>query len=366
MEEAEKEKDQSQDQLIQEKEQKVLIVENKLKPKKEKQRLIKVLERIKSDLEKEDKEAIRDTYISYSEETLNQELKNENPSCISKLFYWFTLLLITSIYLVGSFIIASLKRSSWNLFLSSIECFTNIFCDREEFKKQTNFFEYFLDQFLKEPMDLNLVMFWNFLGIKLSNSIGFAISSLMLLGFNILVLVLTYNIDYEVNDPETYNYSFPKIILLFFNWGFMAIFFGGSTLLAQQKLIDYLSLFDEFESKNDYSVLDKQNQNKEQKDEKEKIKEQNEKYRKKNLKALFWFTLANFLGFSGKYGIAIAFTKYKEDNIILKNETVNNFTQNNFYYFNNNATDIPDIVDEDTITSYNNNIYTKIYFYIFI
>ena len=103
MEEAEKEKDQSQEQLIQEKEQKVLIVENELKPKKEKQRLIKVLERIKKDLEKEDKEAIRDTYLSYSEETLNQELKNENPSCISKLFYWFTLLLITSIYLVGSF-----------------------------------------------------------------------------------------------------------------------------------------------------------------------------------------------------------------------------------------------------------------------
>jgi hypothetical protein len=74
--------------------------------------------------------------------------------------------------------------------------------------------------------------------------------------------------------------------------------------------------------------------------------------------------LANFLGFSGKYGIAIAFTKYKEDNIILKNETVNNFTQNNLYYFNNNATDIPDIVDEDTITSYNINLYQNIFLYI--
>ena len=337
------EKDKDMEQPLKGQEQNGLIVENKLKPKKEKQRLIKVLERIKSDLEKEDNEVIRDTYLSYSEEVLNIELKVKKPSIMLKLFYWFVLMLITSIYLVGSFIIASLKRSSWNLFNSSIECFFNIFCDREEFKKQTNFFEYFLDQLLKEPMDLNLIMFWNFLGIKLSNSIGFIFTSLIFLGLNILILVLTYNIDYELSDQETDNYSFIKIILLFFNWGFMAIFFGGSTL-----------------------ILSQQNKNEKQKDPKEKIKEQNEKYRKKNLKALFLFALANFLGFSGKYGIAIAFTKYKQDNIIiLRNETIDNNTLDNFFYFNNNYTDIPDkIDDDDDIISYNNNLYQKIFLYI--
>ena len=83
MEEAEKEKDQSQEQLIQEKEQKVLIVEKELKPKKEKQRLIKVLERIKSDLEKEDKETeiIATTTKEFSIITVDdRKLKSRNEA----------------------------------------------------------------------------------------------------------------------------------------------------------------------------------------------------------------------------------------------------------------------------------------------
>ena len=88
-------------------------------------------------------------------------------------------------------------------------------------------------------------MFWNFLGIKFSNIIGFSLSSLIFLVLNALVLILTYNISYDDYDPDTYRYSFFKIILFFFNWLFMSILFGGSSILAQQKLIDFFSLLDE-------------------------------------------------------------------------------------------------------------------------
>ena len=308
------------------------------------------------------------------------------------------MLLITSIYLTGSFIIASLKKSTWNLALSSIECFTNIFCDKNEFKKQSNFFEYFLDKFLKDPIDLNLIMFWNFFGLKLSNSIGFSLTSIIFLFFNILILILTYNISYEINEDETSNYSFPKIMLLFFNWILMAVFFGGSTLLAQYKLIEYFSLLDEFESINNATQQEQSNNNsyinidssveinnielndKNENANKEvhielgdnkneninKIKEQTEKNKIKNFKAMFLFGVANLIGYSGKYGIAYAFTKYKRNNIMIKNETIFNNTENDLYYLNllnTNFTDIPNI-DDDKIYSHNYNLHQNIFLYI--
>ena len=286
-----------------------------------------------------------------------------------------------------------------NLALSSFECLTNFFCDKNEFKKQSNFFEFFLDEFLKEPIDLNLIMLWNFFGLKLSNSIGFSLTSLFFLFFNILILILTYNISYEIKDPETSNYSFPKIILLFVNWILMAIFFGGSTLLAQYKLIELVSFLDEFEStdnetqqeqskNNSLMNIDSEieikniNLNDEDKNmheevqiklEKEKnennidkIKKQNEKNKIRNFKALFLFSLAIIIGYSGKYGIAYIFTNYKRNNIMIKNESIFNNTKDNLNYLNglnSNFTDIPSI-DEDEIYSHNYNLHQNIFFYI--
>jgi len=385
---------------IQSNENEELIIEKPSEPDKEKNRLVKVLDRIKKDLEEKEKGTIRDVYLSYTEEDYlkNQRVKIKSSNFLIKLFYLFSLLLITSIYLTGSFIIASLKKSTWNLALSSIECFTNILCDKNEFKKQSNFFEYFLDKFLKDPIDLNLIMFWNFFGLKLSNSIGFSLTSIIFLFFNILILILTYNISYEINEDETSNYSFPKIMLLFFNWILMAVFFGGSTLLAQYKLIEYFSLLDEFESINNETQQEQSNNNSymnidssveinniELNDKNEnaneevhielgdnkneninKIKEQTEKNKIKNFKAMFLFGIANLIGYSGKYGIAYAFTKYKRNNIMIKNETIFNNTENNLYYLNilnANFTDIPNI-DDDKIYSHNYNLHQNIFLYI--
>ena len=105
-------------------------------------------------------------------------------------------MIITILYLTGSFLIISLKKSFLDLFLSSFECYFGFFCDKEEFKKRTNFFEYFNVQFLREPIDLNLIMFWNFIGIKLSNLVGLRFSSFLFLLFNTFFLFTTYMIKY--------------------------------------------------------------------------------------------------------------------------------------------------------------------------
>ena len=195
----------------------LIPAEEKKVPNKEKKRLIQVLNRIKDDLENEEKETIRDVYLSYTEKDFfaNQDLKIETLSFKIKTSYYISLILITSINLVGSFIIASLKKSTWNLFFSSLKCLFKDFCDKEEFKAQTNFFEYYLDQLLREPMDLNLIMFWNFIGISLSNSIGFSLTSVIFLGLNILILILTYNISYSEYDKEHIVIVFSKLFYYF-------------------------------------------------------------------------------------------------------------------------------------------------------
>ena len=402
IEEKEEEKEEENNKCNEE-----LIIEPKLKVNNEKKRLINILDKIKKDLENENKETIRDVYLSYDEKSFfdNQDLKIKNFGLKIKCLYWISLILITSIYLVGIFIIISLKKSTWNLFLSSLRCFVDIMCDKKEFEKQTNFFEYFLNQLLREPMDLNLIMFWNFIGLKLSNLIGFSLSSLIFLFFNGLIFLLTYNINYEFYDGDTYRYSLFKILLLLCNWVLMAIFFGGSAILAQQKLIDFFSLLDEFEGLKNEEILKRQqedvyininssiefqtinnfnddnneeekNKNKNNSNElienqeeggkenlEDKIKEQNEKIKKRNLKILFLFGFANLIGYCGKFGISIAFNIYRQKNIIIKNETIYNNTEIYLNLLDLNKNNTYNMSD-DEILLHNYNLNKNIFIYI--
>ena len=91
--------------------------------------------------------------------------------------------------------------------MSSLKCRFNKGCNKEEFKKRANFFFYFHLRLLKEPIDLNLIMLWNFIGVKLTNLIGLRISMIIIILVNILIFFTTYNIYYEEYDKETCQYS---------------------------------------------------------------------------------------------------------------------------------------------------------------
>ena len=149
----------------------------------DKTRLREILKSFEKKLSQENSKTISDVYLIYSEEQLSKfHVKQyNNISTSTKLCYKFLLFLITMIYLIGSFIIISIKKSFWNLFVVSLKCKFDISCDKEDFRKKANFFEYFLDQLLREPIDLNLILFWNFLGINLSNSFGFSLTSIIFL-----------------------------------------------------------------------------------------------------------------------------------------------------------------------------------------
>ena len=362
----------------------------KIKPDHEKYRLTKVFGRLKDQLEEEKDAKLEDVYLTYSEEQFMESKIKKKVSKASIYCYKLLLLIITTFYLTGSFLIISLKKSFWDLFVSSFECYFGFFCDKEEFKKRTNFFEYFNKQLLREPIDLNLIMFWNFVGIKLSNLIGLRPSSIIFLLANTSILFSTYMIDYRLEEDEN-NYSLPKTIGLFFNWVGMAILFGGSSLLVQQKFIDYYSIFDvkdEDENETNFTKLNENddnsaemkemNQNQEEDESipnKERIKKkkseeikimnqkQKEDIKQRSFGSLIFFSLATLLAYLGKFGIAVLFTYYNEKIINMNNST--NFNNTNFNInYNMNSYDLYSNFSEanNTIDIYdlNQNIYLYI------
>ena len=229
---------------------------------REKERLLQVMTRIEGELKRNPKENISQTYFSkINEEIKKNKRMNEKHSIIT---FKFMLLLFSSIYLSGIFVIISIEKSLWSLFKISLACRVDIFCDKEEFYERTQFFKYFFDKTIKQPIDFNLIMLWNVMGLKMLSSCGFRVTTILFSALNTVILLFIYNIDYEGYEPDTHKYSCSKIFLIFLLWFFTYFCFGSITLLSNQTINDYYLMLN----------LDKEEKEKEKmKDKKEEIKE---------------------------------------------------------------------------------------------
>ena len=210
------------------------------KNKKEKYRLINVFDRLKTELQKDEGDKITDVYTVYSsEQKNNKRLRKDKNKCLLAFLKFVILPLFSITNLIGIFLIISIKDLLYNLFVSSLKCnFHNIFnYDRKEFINQTVFFYNFYNESIKISVDFNLMMFWNFIGLKCLNSCGFRKTSVAFLILNSIMIFTIIFFDFTIDDNENNIYTFSKIIAIFFLWIFFGITFGGSTLLSQQALI---------------------------------------------------------------------------------------------------------------------------------
>ena len=98
------------------------------KEKKDKKRLINVLERLKGELEDNDMETINEvySYISDDANEFNKE-KRQNINKCCKCLIEPILPLFAIFYLFGIYIIISIKDLLFNLLISSIECRFDIY-----------------------------------------------------------------------------------------------------------------------------------------------------------------------------------------------------------------------------------------------
>ena len=96
------------------------------------------------------------------------------------------------------------------------------------------------------------------------------------------------------------------------------------------------------------------------------MKSKNKSFKNKKFASLGLFSLANVMGYFGKYGIGIGFTYYKQNNNITNNETLHNETNIPLYSFHfSNNSDIP-IMNDTDINSENDELNQKVFFYIYL
>lgn len=212
------------------------------KNKKEKYRLINVFDRLKTELQKDDGEKIIDVYKVYSsEEKNNKRLKKEKSKCLLAFLNFIILPLFSISNLIGIFLIILIKNLLSDIFFTSLKYkiynFINKDYDKNEIINHTYFLYIFYDESIKVSVDFNLIMFWNFIGLKCLKSCGFRKTSVVFLILNSIMIFTINFFDFTFDDTDNKIYNFSKIISIFFLWFFFGITSGGSTLLSQQALI---------------------------------------------------------------------------------------------------------------------------------
>ena len=207
---------------------------------KEKERLLNIFDRIGNELKERPNENIRETYLGYN----NEEIKKRKtlkgyPNICKKFWFNFVLFFFSTFYLIGMYLIISIKNSLWDLFKASLLCKIEIGCDEEDFLKKSNYFKYFFDKTLYEPVNFNLIMFWNLIGSAMIKCWGFRKTIILFFCLNSGILIILFNLDFTDFDPDSHKHKWSKISLLFLISSIMSICFGAITLLSQQKIYDY-------------------------------------------------------------------------------------------------------------------------------
>ena len=247
--------------------------------KREKQRLINVFNELSNNLDKNEGNRIIDLYKSHTyEDYYNNKYIRKDNGCI----FWFMTIFIFPLFviinLVGIFLIIPIEDTLSKLLWSSIKCKLEIFCNQNEFEKQSSFFDYFLEEFSKEPLNFSLMMFWSFVGIKCLKTCGFRKTSFAFHFFNSLMILFIYNFDFnKVNNNKKYGYA--RILMILLLWFFTGFTCGSTTLLSQQILINYYSLiFSDEQKEIDIKEINEMKEEEEKNEEKENKEDKDEEY----------------------------------------------------------------------------------------
>ena len=199
-----------------------------------KERLIKVLNRLKKDLEqeiKEKKEENIDSDITSESNTNDEEKEKEEEEDniiivlkgnwnikICKIFFHFMFMFVlpflVTINLIGIFQIISIMNVLYDCIKKSIICFLG----KEDKEDQSfydfyNFYGYYLKESINEDIEFDLIETMGFLGLIFYKFSGFTVSSMLFLGINGISLFLITNF-FNQYRPGNERYTGFQIIYL--------------------------------------------------------------------------------------------------------------------------------------------------------
>ena len=260
--------------------------------KKEKNELLKIINRLKSDLDSEKYDSLGQIYEQYlnNEDITKRNIKPSTTRSALIFMYYIISPLFSIINLIGIFESISIMKIIFQIIKNAVVNYYIALMNEEEnitkfsvndFNEQYNFYNLFFEDTKMETFDFNLMMLSAFLGDILLKSRGFRISisvfAFLILGAIFLILNFSF---YEYEIPYN-DYTIFQMLFLLLSWLLLFIGVGASALLSQKIIIDSNNKYDDYknklnkESRKEWEKLKEEWGKKKQ--EKEKIKEPEEK-----------------------------------------------------------------------------------------
>ena len=194
---------------------------------------------------------LEEIYKDYIKNEYEKNFKNGMSDC-----YIIFMLVIGAIYVIinltGIFTIKSVMDALFKTFKVSLKNFLykKSYLDKykltdykNRFLSSYNFYEIFFKSISSNDIDLDLIMFWDFIGLFLQKYCGITCTSIICLILSSILLVLISAFDYLDIDNNTHKYLFSQILYLFFVYLFLWIIVGSCALLSQNIFIESLSKY---------------------------------------------------------------------------------------------------------------------------
>ena len=254
----------------------------------EKKRLIKIIDRLKEDLDSEEYESLGQIYEQYlnNEDMTKRYIKPGTTRKSLCTMFYFVSPVFCIINLMGVFqsismlkIIAEiLKNALMNYFKSLMNESKDIKkFSLNDYIKQYEYYSMFNNDTKKEAFDFNLTMFMAFLGDAFLKAKGFRISYSVLSIINIAAIILILNFSFDDYDRDDNTFTLFKMLFMALIWLLLFIGVGASALLSQQIIIDSNYKYDEYiktlNEKSKKKLAEKKDKIKQSRQEKGKHKE---------------------------------------------------------------------------------------------
>ena len=236
--------------------------EAKLITSDEQDNIVAILGELQSKLKGEN-EKINKEYekLLKNEDLLQREINGNKDTGFNYFMFHVIAMLFSTIFLIGTFQLISLKSALWDLLKESgskyIECtfknnctiYGNSTSIEADMKNNNNtrivyeFYDYFHNTSMTETIDFNLMMITGFIGDSLLNSIGFGWSYFVLSLFNFGGILWIFCFNFEFKEFGIFDYGWPKILSIFVIYIILLIGIGGSALLSQKIIVDGLNKY---------------------------------------------------------------------------------------------------------------------------
>ena len=218
-------------------------------------KLIKILIDMNDRLDDEENKnkKLEEIYEKYNKKKINKEnIRGGNSNCFNNFMFLFIAGIFVIVNLVGIFTIKSIMDSLFKVLKDSLNFFLLEESDIEEkeltdfkslYNSPYNFYAQYFKDLSENKIDLDLIMFWDFIGLLFNNYFQFTCTSIFFLLANLIILALIFRFDFLNLDLTTHKYSFFQILYIALLYLFLWISVGSSALLQQKVYIDYFEIY---------------------------------------------------------------------------------------------------------------------------